>query len=155
MEYALTVQIGKGVVAHVGTALLSLGFSVLFAATAGEVTGLISAILLGAALILEFPMCIPYCAVIISSKRCMKYSAFHTFYVSMFLLIVTLLNIASVVLLAISTATQTDTVGQKVLIWRNWYLFYFSTCCDNTRVPSSIMLVSFSRNKACNCSHYF
>jgi len=115
MENALKVQIRKGV-AHVGTALLSVGLSIPFAVTGGEVsgTGLISGILLGAALILEFPMCIPYCAVIISSKRCMKYSAFHATYVSIFLLIITLLNIVSVVLLAISTATQTDAVGQKV-----------------------------------------
>jgi len=59
-------------------------------------------------------MCIPYCAILISSKRCLKYNSFHATYVAIFLLIITLLNIASVVLSGISTATQTDTVGQKV-----------------------------------------
>jgi len=116
LENFLTVQVGKGVLWYVGTALLSLALSVPFAATAGELSGtaLISAIMLGAALVLEILMCMPYCAIIISSKRCLKYNAFHATYVAIFLLIITLLNIASAVLLAISTATQTDTVGQKV-----------------------------------------
>lgn len=112
----LTDRLSKGVLWHVGNALLSLSLSVPFAATAGELsgTGLISAIMLGAALALEIPMCMPYCAIIISSKRCLKYNSFHATYVAIFLLIITLLNIASVVLSGISTATQTDTIGQKV-----------------------------------------
>ena len=116
LSVELFSALGKGMVVHVVTAVISAACSIPGAVEDGELS-VIALILLGTALMLEFVMCIPYLAIIISTKKCLKYSAFHQAYVSFFLFIVIVLILSSAAFQAASSATEIDTVVKKVFGW--------------------------------------